>query len=140
MKKEKLDLPGDAEQLLKKELREKYKSRSSQVSRLGEKLREEDVTARALTSLALEWVDADDSNRAQGRPLGAKAQKEYAEESNRMILKINNDLLCHPDTARWGLEKRADYIKDQLIKQSRKQANGKPYKASTIKTKITGKG
>lgn len=77
---------------------------------------------------------------AEGRSVGSKSQKQYAAETDRIVLGINADLLKNPNCARWGLDRRASYIEQKLLEQKRKQPNGKPYKASTIKTKITGKG
>lgn len=79
-------------------------------------------------------------NLAKGRTMGAMSQKQYAAETHQLILSINADLLINPNCARWGLDRRASYIEEQLLAKNRKQPNGRPYKASTIKTKITGKG
>jgi hypothetical protein len=75
----------------------------------------------------------------KGRSEGTQAQQEYAAETIKLIETLNSDLLKHPDTARWTLTKRAEYIEKELIKNKRKQINGTPYKFSTIKKRITGK-
>lgn len=80
------------------------------------------------------------SNLAVGRAEGAKKQMEHAAETWRMVEKMNADLLKHPDTARWDLGQRAEYLEKKLKEQGRMQPNGNPYLKSTIKTKITGKG
>lgn len=77
---------------------------------------------------------------AKGRRMGAEAQKQYAAETQEIIIGINADLLKNPNTARWDLERRADYIAEKLLEQGRRQPNGNPYRVSTIKNKITGKG
>jgi hypothetical protein len=74
---------------------------------------------------------------ATGRPLGANAQREYAAETWRLVARLDSELLKDPMAARWGLDKRAARILQLL---DRKQANGHPYKLSTIKKRITGKG
>lgn len=81
-----------------------------------------------------------DSNLEKGRAKGSQAQKEYADETKKLIETLNSDLLKHPISARWKLGERAEYIKKKLIEMDRKQTNGKPYKTSTIKLFITGKG
>ncbi len=77
-------------------------------------------------------------NLAAGREIGAKVQKDKAAEAERVILQINDELLKHPDTSRWGLKERASHIEKTLKAQNIKQPNGKPYAFSTIKLKITG--
>lgn len=77
---------------------------------------------------------------AKGRQMGAEAQKQYAAETQKIIFEINSDLLKNPNTARWDLDRRAGYIAEKLSEQGRRQLNGNPYMASTIKSKITGKG
>lgn len=79
-------------------------------------------------------------NLKNGQIKGQKTQKDYAAETWVMVAKINADLLKHPDTARWKLDRRADYIANYLKQNGRKQINKKPYLASTIVKRITGKG
>jgi len=81
-----------------------------------------------------------DLNLEKGRAKGAQAQKDYAAETKKLIETLNSDLLKNPNTARWKLGERAEYIKKKLIEMDRKQTNGEPYKTSTIKLLITGKG
>lgn len=76
----------------------------------------------------------------KGRIQGAQVQKSYAAATKNMISIINLELLKHPDTARWTLDQRAKHIEGVLIQNNRKQINGKPYKVSTIRLIITGKG
>lgn len=68
------------------------------------------------------------------RELGAKKNKEKADKNHALILKMDEDLLKNIQTARWSLDKRAEYICEQKIKQ----LNGKPYSERTIKNIITG--
>lgn len=68
------------------------------------------------------------------RELGAKKNKEKADRNHALILKMDEDLLKNIQTARWSLDKRAEYICEQKIKQ----LNGKPYSERTIKNIITG--
>ena len=75
----------------------------------------------------------------EGRAKGSIAQKIHAQKTKEFIQKINSDLLKHPETARWTLDKRANYIEKKLIENNKKQINGKSYKVSTIKLFITGK-
>ncbi len=75
----------------------------------------------------------------KGRSRGKEAQKDYAAETKKTIEIMNSDLLKHANTARWTSNQRAEFIKKRLIQNNRKQINGKPYKASTIKLFITGK-
>lgn len=69
------------------------------------------------------------------RELGAKKNKEKAEKNHALILKMNEHLLKNIETARWSLDKRAEFIFEKEIKQ----LNGKPYSERTIKNIITGK-
>ena len=71
-----------------------------------------------------------------GRLKGAAEQKKAAAKTLTDILKVNADLLRHPDTARWTLAERADHIE----KIKFKQPNGTPYKLTTIVNRICGKG
>ena len=75
-----------------------------------------------------------------GRKKGAIKQKTHAAEIWRDVEKMNSDLLQQANSARWNLDVRADHIKRRLKQDNRLQPNGKPYSASTIKKKITGKG
>ncbi len=75
-----------------------------------------------------------------GRTIGAQIQKNYADETKEFIQIINSDLLKHADTARWTLDERAKHIEKKLVTINRKQINRTPYKFSTIKKFITGKG
>ncbi len=75
-----------------------------------------------------------------GRIQGAAIQKEHAADTQRKINEIHNDLLRNPESARWGLDRRAAYILTKLNEWEYKQPNGKPYAVSTIKQKIIGKG
>lgn len=75
-----------------------------------------------------------------GRDRGAQKQKTYAAETWRIVATMNADLLKHANTARHDLDQRAKYIEKKLQDLNIRQLNGKPYLASTIKTKITGKG
>ena len=68
------------------------------------------------------------------RELGAKKNKEKADKNHALILKMDEDLLKNIQTARWSLDKRAEYICEQKINQ----LNGKPYSERTIKNIITG--
>jgi hypothetical protein len=68
------------------------------------------------------------------RELGAKKNKEKAYEKHTLILKMDEDLLKNIETARWSLDKRAEFIWKQKITQ----LNGKPYSERTIKNIITG--
>ena len=68
------------------------------------------------------------------RELGAKKNKEKADKNHALILKMDEDLLKNIQTARWSLDKRAEYICEQKIKH----LNGKPYSERTIKNIITG--
>lgn len=77
---------------------------------------------------------------AKGRSDGAQAQKQYAVETWAIVKTLNNDLLKHPDTARWPLRARAAHIEKILRERQRAQPNGNPYKASTIQKRIAGKG
>ncbi|CAN4266179.1 hypothetical protein MCEREM3_00158 [Methylophilaceae bacterium] len=69
------------------------------------------------------------------RELGAKKNKEKADENHALILKMNEHLLKNIETARWSLDKRAEFIFEKEIKQ----INGKLYSERTIKNIITGK-
>ncbi|MDD2775934.1 MAG: hypothetical protein PHU06_08260 [Gallionella sp.] len=87
---------------------------------------------------AVKKTKLQEKNLKAGREIGAKVQKDKAAEAEREMLKINADLLKHPDTARWSLKERASYIEKKLKAQNIKQPNGTPYAFSTIKLKITG--
>ena len=76
----------------------------------------------------------------EGRAIGSKSQKKHAADTKKLIEKINSDLLRHSITARWTLNQRAERIEQTLNNTNRKQINGKPYRLSTIKLFITGKG
>jgi hypothetical protein len=102
---------------------------------------------RAITFESLNWFNQEinigstaSGNLTTGRLKGAASQKDQAERNDKLILKINEDLLHHPDTARWKLEQRAAYIADQCSRQKITKVNGEPYTTKTIKKKITGKG
>lgn len=69
-----------------------------------------------------------------GRKKGQQTNMNHANKMHADILKINADLLKHPNTARYTLEKRAEYI----VKQPGiLQVNGKPYLARTVKDIIS---
>jgi hypothetical protein len=76
----------------------------------------------------------------KGRLIGAKTQKDHAAKTLELIKTMNSDLLKNADTARWLLPQRATHIEGRLRALKRTQPNGKPYKASAIQKKITGKG
>jgi len=85
------------------------------------------------------WKDIESAKKLKrnltvGRALGAEANKNKTEKSHELILQINADLLKNPDTARWQLDKRAEYIEKQDVKM----VNGKKYSVRTIKNIITG--
>jgi hypothetical protein len=65
---------------------------------------------------------------------GQVANRRKAIENDKLILKTNLDLLNHPTTCRWSLDKRSEFIANLCFKQ----LNGKPYAWQTIKNKIKG--
>lgn len=70
----------------------------------------------------------------QIRKKGVEANKKKSQDNHSEILKANNQLLNHPDSARWTLDQRAR----KLSLCGFKQVNGKPYSERTIKNIITG--
>lgn len=77
---------------------------------------------------------------ASGRPKGALSQKKHAAAIWKEVMQINADLLLHPDTARWGIHQRAEYITVWLRDHDRLQLNGNQYQSATIARKIAGTG
>lgn len=88
----------------------------------------------------LKAIEAQRAALPKARENSARLQKEHAANTNQIILRLNAELLTHPDSARWTLEERAKYIEQKLKEWKTVQLNKSPYKASSIKTKITGKG
>ena len=71
---------------------------------------------------------------SDGRKKGTESSKKKAEDNKKLMLKINADLLRHPDTARWTISERADHI----LKRNFKMVNGNPYSKRRIEDIITG--
>lgn len=99
-----------------------------------------DTKAHIEVNHKIKAFDERNANLEKGRLKGVQSQKEKAEERKQLIDKINSDLLKHPDTARWSLDRRAEYIEKKLSEMRNHQINDKPYQFSTIKKMITGKG
>lgn len=98
------------------------------------------TSARIDTLPMVRAVKAQNNGLKKAQVIGAKSQKDYAAETNRIIEQLNDDLLGHINTARWGLKERAIHIEKKLIELSRNQLNGNPYTYGVIYKKITGKG
>lgn len=96
---------------------------------------------------ARKTAEGQQQNLALGRQQGTAKIKQRANVIHTLAHQINNDLLTHPDTARWTLARRAEYIQQKLetdmvevdgYKYKATMANGKNYTVATIKTWITG--
>lgn len=96
--------------------------------------------ARIHTLPMVRAIKAQNKSLKKAQVIGAKSQKDYAAETNRIIELLNNDLLGQNNTARWGLKERALHIEKKLVELNRNQVNGKSYTYGVIYKKITGKG
>lgn len=74
-------------------------------------------------------------NLSNGRHQGAQSQKKAAADRDERILNMNADLLKHPDTKRWTLDKRAAHICDRIFKNEKTKER---YSPGTIIGKIQG--
>ncbi len=86
-------------------------------------------------------------NLKLGRQKGAARNKERAVAVQSLAKKINDDLLKNLTSARWNLERRANYIVKTLTNKTieidgkpspAKMVNGKNYSSGTIKGWIIG--
>lgn len=103
--------------------------------------------AREARRHAMRMKEKQDENLKLGRQKGATKNKKRADAIKVWVSQMNGDLLMHPNTARWGVEKRAEYIAEKLATGtieidgdicSATMGNGKKYSSSTIITWITG--
>ena len=123
-----IELASNAEKLAK--------SKKSNEKNAGKKLLQ--MFASDGNEVAEKTLDDIDEKAAEFKPvreLGAKANKEKADKNHTLISTMNEHLLKNIESARWSLDKRAEYIFNKKIKQ----LNGKPYSERTIKNIITGK-
>jgi hypothetical protein len=88
-----------------------------------------------------------EQNLTSGRQKGAIKNKERASVVKQLATRINDELLQHPDSARWTVEQRADFIQKQLSSKTVEiggklypatMANGRKYLTGTIQNWITG--
>jgi hypothetical protein len=93
-----------------------------------------------IVRVALKIKEEQEKNLKIGRKKGAAASKRYSIESKELARLINNDLLKHLNTARWGLDKRADHIKIKFEEKKRMKSKNstEEYSITTIKDWITG--
>ena len=78
--------------------------------------------------------DIDKNQLAPGRIKGSESNKARAAAIKSLALQFNDEVLKNPDTARWGIEKRANHI--ELTFRNRTIAvNGKPYPATMVNGK-----
>ncbi len=85
--------------------------------------------ANDIAKQARELIEQQNLNLGTGRKKGTESSKAKGAKIKALALGINDDVLKHPDTARWGLDKRAEHIESKL---PTKRA------LSTIKGWITG--
>jgi hypothetical protein len=136
----------NAPERLFKEYIEKY--RTKYYEKLADSLLFDSLLSKVSDADALkEKVEKYTKGLGMGRKIGAERNKARAEAVKELAKQINQDLLKHLETARWGLEKRATYIAQQLegrtITVGNKPMNAtmkkdKPYKADTITNWIKG--
>lgn len=88
---------------------------------------------------AVKKTKLQDKNLGVGRQKGSQSQKNKAAVAEGVMLKINADLLKHPNTEQYNRAQRARHIEKRLKAQNIMQVNGEPYAERTIYKKIKEK-